>query len=125
MRALPSSLRLAVVLLFVEAVGVGLVAAIFAYDGFTQRAASTGGAVSVVAVPALLAVVLGLLAVQLTRCRAWARGPAVALELLLAPLGYYMVVGGAPWLGIPAIAAGLVCTLLLLTPATRAALGIR
>jgi hypothetical protein len=114
-----------VLLLLVEALGVGLVAAIFAYDGLTQRAASTGSAVSVVVVPALLAVVLGLLGVQLARCRAWARGPAVALELLLVPLGYYMVVGGAAWLGVPAIAAGLACTLLLLAPATRTALGIR
>ena len=124
MRALPTSLRLAVVLLSVEALGVGLLAAIFAYDGLTQRAASTGSAVSVVAFPAILAVVLGLLAVQLSRSRAWARGPAVALELLLVPLGYSMVVGGAPWLGVPAIVAGLVCTGLLLTPSARTKLGI-
>jgi len=123
-RALPTSLRLAVALLLLEAVGVALVAVVFGYDGLTQRAPSAGGAISVVAVPALLAAVLGLLGVQLARCRGWARGPAVALELLLAPLGYYMVIGGAPWLGVPAIAAALACTVLLLAPGTRAALGI-
>ena len=125
MRSLPTSLRLTVVLLLAEALGVGVVAGVFAYDGFTQPVATVGGAVTVVVFPVILAGALGLLGVALARCRAWARGPAVALELLLVPLGYAMLSGGAPWLGLPAIVAGLVCTALLLMPATRAALGIR
>ena len=125
MRSLPASLRLAVVLLLVEALGLGFVAVIFAYGGLTQPVTSPGSAVSVVVFPALLAGFLGLLGVQLVRCRAWARGPAVALELLLIPIGYAMASGGAPWLGVPGMVAGLACTALLLTPATRGALGIR
>ena len=77
------------------------------------------------AFPAGLAVLLALLGWQLVRLRSWARGPAIVLELLLAPLGYYMVIGGAAWLGIPAIVAGLACTGLLVAPASRQALGIR
>jgi hypothetical protein len=124
-RALPIPLRLAVALLLVEALGVGVVAVLFAYYGLTQSVTSTGGAVSAVLFPAGLAAVLALLGIQLARTRAWARGPTIALELLLVPLGYYMIVGGAPWLGIPAILAGLACTGLLLAPASREALDIR
>jgi hypothetical protein len=124
-RALPTPLRLAVALLFVEALGIGAVAVLFAYYGLTQKAASTGGAVSVVVFPAALAVLLGWLAVTLARTRAWARGPSIALELLLLPIGYYMIVGGTAWLGVLTIIAALATTGLLLAPATRGALGIR
>jgi hypothetical protein len=118
-------LRLAVAVLLVEALGIGAVAVLFAYYGLTQKVAGTGSAVSVVVFPAGLAVLLGLLGVALARGRAWARGPAIALELLLLPLGYYMITGGALWLGIPTIVAALASTGLLLAPATRDALGIR
>jgi hypothetical protein len=79
----------------------------------------------VVVFPAGLAVFLGLLGWQLARLRSWARGPAIALELLLLPLGYSMVVGGSAWLGVPAIVGGLACTGLLVAPASRQALHIR
>ncbi|OLB65462.1 MAG: hypothetical protein AUI10_06645 [Actinobacteria bacterium 13_2_20CM_2_72_6] len=124
-RALPTPLRLAVALLFVEALGIGAVAVLFAYYGLTRKADSTGSAVTVVVFPAAVAVLLGLLSVTLARARAWARGPSIALELLLVPIGYYMTVGGTPWLGVPMIVAALACTGLLLAPATRTALGIR
>ena len=124
-RALPTPLRLAVALLFVEALGIGAAAVLFAYYGLTEKAASTGSAISVVVFPAGLAVLLGVLGVALARTRAWARGPSVALELLLVPIGYYMIVGGTPWLGVPTILVALACTGLLLAPTTRAALDIR
>jgi hypothetical protein len=123
--AIPATLRAAVALLFVEAVGVGVVAGLFAYAGATQQVASTGTALTVVLFPAGIAVLLALLGWLLARRRAWARGPAIVLELLLLPIGYYMIVGGAAWLGVPAILLGLACGGLLLTPASRAALGIR
>jgi hypothetical protein len=124
-RALPTPLRLAIALLFVEALGIGAVAVLFAYYGLTEKASSAGSAVSVVVFPAAVAALLGLLGVTLARTRAWARGPSIALELLLVPIGYYMIVGGTPWLGVPTIVVALACTGLLLAPATRAALGIR
>ncbi len=125
MHALPVTLRLAIALLFVEAAALAVLAVLFAYLGFTRPTASTGSAVSVVVFPAALAALLALLGTRLVRLRAWARGPAMVLELLLVPLGYYMVTGGAPWLGIPAVLAGLACTGLLVAPASRQALDIR
>jgi hypothetical protein len=122
---IPGTLRAAVALLFVEAVGVAAVAGLFAYEGFTEQVTRIGSALAVVLFPAGIAVLLALFGWQLARRRAWARGPAIVLELLLLPIGYYMITGGAAWLGVPAILLGLGCAGLLLAPASRTALGIR
>ena len=89
MRALPTTLRIAVLLLFAEAAGVAAVAALFA----------VGRAVAVAVLLAMFAVVLAALGWQLVRLRSWARGPAITLELLLLPVAYPMVTGGIAWLG--------------------------
>jgi hypothetical protein len=114
-RALPVTLRIAVLVLFAEAAGLAALAAWGA----------TGGDIAFPVLLAIFAVVLALLGWQLIRLRSWARGPAVTLELLLLPLGYLMAAGGAAWLGVPAMVAGLACTGLLVAPASRQALGIR
>ena len=121
----PTTLRAAIWLLIVEAVGVGVVAGLFAYAGATQTVISTGSALTVVLFPAAIAVLLGGFAWLLARRRAWARGPAIVLELLFLPIGYYLIIGGVPVLGIPLILLGLACGGLLLAPASRAALGIQ
>jgi hypothetical protein len=122
---IPVTLRWAVRVLVVEAVGLAVVAGLFAYVGMTRQVATLGGAVSVVVFPAGLGVLLATFGWQLWRLRAWARGPVIALQLLLVPIGYYMIVGGAAWLGVPAIIGALLCTGLLIAPASRSALGIR
>ncbi len=112
-------------LLYVEAVGTAVAAGFFAYEGFTQKSVSVGSAVTSVAYPAGIAVLLAGLGLLLSRRRGWARGPAIVLQLLLLPIGYYMIAGGVPWLGVPVMLFGLVCAGLLLAPATRLSLGIR
>ncbi len=65
--------------------------------------------------------VLWALAAALGRRRAGARGPAMVLQFMLLPVGYYMVQGGLGWLG--GLLAGLgllVCGLLVSAPTTRA-----
>jgi len=122
----PITLRTAIVLLFVEAAGVAAVAVLFAYVLVHENPnIMRKSALSVIIYPAGIAVALALLAWLLIRRRAWARAPAIVLQLLLLPIGYYLIVGGAGWLGVPAIVAGLVCTGLLIAPGTRQALGIR
>ena len=49
---------------------------------------------------------------------------AIVIELLLLPIGYYMVTGGAAYLGIPLMIVGIFGAGLLLAPATRTALGL-
>lgn len=123
-RAVPATLRWAVWLLYVEALGAAVVTGFLLYASLTQKAATLGSAVSVVAFMAGMAVLLGLLGVLLSRRKAAARAPAIVLEMLFLPIGYYVVQGGLPWLGIPLMAAGLVCASLLLAPSSRGYLGV-
>ena len=120
----PGSLRWAVRLLFVQAVGAAVVGGVLVYAAFTQPAVSLASGVTTVAVPFGLGALLAVLAWQLTRRRSWARGLAIVLELLLLLLGYPMVTGGAAWAGIPLMALSLGGAALLLAPSSREALGI-
>jgi hypothetical protein len=82
-------------------------------------------AVGVTLATLLFAAMLAGLAWSLSRRKGWARGPAIVLEMLLIPIGWYMLTGGLPLLGLPTILAGLVGAGGLLAPSTRAALGLR
>jgi hypothetical protein len=118
---LPSPLRWAVWLLRAEAVALGLFAAFLVYEGFTAQATDLTPALLLTAFAAGGAVALWLLGRALTGRRAAARAPAIVLQLMLLPIGYYMATGGLGWVGVPLMALGLlVCGLLLSPPATRA-----
>ena len=119
----PGTLRWAVRLLFVQAVGVAVVAGVLIYAAFTQPAASLASAVATVAVPCGLAALLAALGRQLNRRRSWARGVAIVLELLLLLIGYTMISGGAAWAGIPLMVLSFGGAALLLAPSSREALG--
>jgi hypothetical protein len=119
-----TTLTWAVWLLVVQAAAVAAVAGLVVYADLAGTAGTARSALTVTGYAVLMAAVLALLAWALGRRRAWARGPAIVLELLLVPIGWYMITGGAAWLGVPVIAVGLVGAGLLLAPSTRAALGI-
>jgi peptidoglycan/LPS O-acetylase OafA/YrhL len=120
----PGTLRWAVRLLLVQAVGAAVVGGVLVYAAFTQTALSLASAITTVAVPFGLAVLLAALSWQLNRRRSWARGLAIVLELLLLLLGYTMITGGAAWAGVPLMALSLGGAVLLLAPSSREALGI-
>jgi hypothetical protein len=120
----PTTLRAAVGLLLAQAVVVALVVAFLVYKDFTAPVASWRDAMIVTGFAALIAVVLGALALALTRRRSWARGPAVVLELMLLPIGWFMISGGLAWLGVPVFLLGLLGAGLLVAPTTREALGV-
>jgi hypothetical protein len=118
---LPSSLRWAVWLLGGEAVALGLLAVFLIYEDLTATVTDLVSALFVTGFAAVGAAVLWALAVALGRRRARARAPAIVLQLMLLPVGFYMVQGGLGWLGVPLIAIGaLVCGLLVSPPTTRA-----
>jgi hypothetical protein len=121
----PTGLRWAVRLMIVEAAALGVVTVWLVYELATTTATTVRGAVIVTVYAGLMAALFGLLGRALHRRRAWARGPAIVLEMLLIPIGYYMTTGGVAWLGLPVIAFGLVGAGILLAPSTRATLGLK
>jgi hypothetical protein len=117
---LPGPLRWAAALLRGEATAIGLLAAFLVYQDLTTTAADLVAALVVTAFTAGIAAALWALAVALGRRRAGARAPAIVLQLMFLPVGYYMVQGGLAWLGIPLVVLGvLVCGLLVSPPTTR------
>jgi hypothetical protein len=120
----PAALRAAIGLLLAQAAVVALLVAFLVYKDLTARVVVWRDAMIVTGFAALIVVVLGVLGWALIRRRAWARGPAVVLELMLLPIGWFMISGGLVWLGVPVFALGLLGAGLLVTPATREALGV-
>jgi hypothetical protein len=123
--ALPSTLRWTVWLLRAEAVAVGMVAAFLVYESVTATATDLWSAILVTAFAAAAAAALWLLGAALANRRAGARAPAIVLQLMLLPIGYYMTTGGIGWLGVPLIAIGLLVAGLLVSPPTTRGLGLQ
>jgi hypothetical protein len=123
--SLPPTLRWSVRLLLAQAAGMAGVVVLLGYEDLTAHAAALPSALMVTVFAAFLSAVLVGLARALSRRRAWARGPAIVLELLLVPIGYSMAGSGLPWLGVPLILVGLGTAGALLAFPTRSALGLR
>jgi hypothetical protein len=118
---IPSTLRWAVLLLRAEAVAVGLVAVWLLWADLTAPAVNLASALLVTAFAAGVAAALWALGGALARRRAGARAPSIVLQLMLLPVGWFMLQAGLGWLGVPLMALGLgVTALLVSTPTTRA-----
>jgi hypothetical protein len=119
------TLRAAVVLLALEGVGMGVLAAVEVYDLFTQPARYPQWAVALGVVLVALTALFGFLAYRLSRRYGGGRNTAVVLNLLALPVGWYMLQAGwwAPGLLLWVVCAAAVA--LLLAPATNRALGLR
>ncbi|MEU9506922.1 hypothetical protein AB0D32_11650 [Micromonospora sp. NPDC048170] len=117
----PVTLRWAVWLLRAEAVAVGLIAAWLVWADLTAATTDLTSALLVTAFAIGAAAALWALGGALTHRKAGARAPAIVLQLMLLPIGWFMVQGGLAWLGVPLMALGLAVTALLVsTPTTRA-----
>jgi len=119
------TLHWAVMVISAEA---GLLAALTVLTIWAAATHSTVGLSSAAATPAfaaLCAAIFGGLAYALHRGKSLARGPAIVLEMLMLPIGYYMAEAGLAQLGIPTMVLGLAGTVLLLAPSTRQSLGMR
>jgi uncharacterized membrane protein YhaH (DUF805 family) len=118
------TLWVAIGALAVEALGALAGAVLLAVAALTGPSMSAGSAISTIVVAVLLAVVFAALARLLARRTRGARGPALVLQLLLIPIGWYMSSGGTPWVGIPLLVIAVLGAVALLAPGTRAELGI-
>ncbi|MGS2613585.1 hypothetical protein ACVCAH_03495 [Micromonospora sp. LZ34] len=121
--SIPVTLRWAVRLLRGEAVAVGLVAAWLLWADLTADSTDRLSAWLVTAFAVGAAAALWALGGALDRRRAGARAPAIVLQLMLLPIGWFMVEGGMGWLGVPLMALGVGVTWLLVSPPTSRALG--
>ncbi len=119
----PVTLRWAVRLLRGQALAVGLVAAWLVVADVTATTTDLTSALLVTAFAIGAAVALWALGGALLHRRAGARAPAIVLQLMLLPIGWFMIQGGLGWLGVPLIALGLGVTWLLVSPPTTRALG--
>ncbi|WP_091552323.1 hypothetical protein [Micromonospora pattaloongensis] len=120
----PAPLRWAVWLLTAEAAALGVVAAFLVYEDIVGRAHDLVSALFVTGFAVGGVVVLALLARALGQRRPGARAPAIVLQLMLLPIGYYMILGGLAWLGAPLMVLGLVVCGMLVNRRTTAALGL-
>ncbi|WP_328343313.1 hypothetical protein [Micromonospora sp. NBC_00421] len=117
----PDTLRWAVRLLRAEAVALALISGWLVWADLTATRTDLVSALFVTGFAVAGAVALWALGGALARRRAGARAPAMVLELMLLPVGWFMIGGGLGWLGVPLMALGLgVCALLVSPPTTKA-----
>ncbi|RLP90260.1 MULTISPECIES: hypothetical protein [unclassified Micromonospora] len=120
---IPVTLRWAVRLLWAEAVAVGLIAAWLVWADLTASTSDLLSALLVTAFAVGAAAALWALGRALLRRQAGARAPAIVLQLMLLPIGWFMIQAGLGWLGVPVMALGLGVSWLLVSPPTTRALG--
>ncbi|MBQ0901707.1 MULTISPECIES: hypothetical protein [Micromonospora] len=120
---IPVTLRWAVRLLWAEAVAVGLIAAWLVWADLTAATSDLLSALLVTAFAVGAAAALWALGRALLRRQAGARAPAIVLQLMLLPIGWFMIQAGLGWLGVPLMALGLGVSWLLVSPPTTRALG--
>ncbi len=118
----PVAVRRAAVVVAVEAAAAALLALVLLYFTLTGSPDSVGRALAEVVYVGMAGVLLGAGAVGLWRVSAWARGPVIVLQLLLAVLGYTAAFqADRPLIGIPVLVAVAVELYLLATPEARLA----
>ncbi|TQN41652.1 hypothetical protein FHU33_1026 [Blastococcus colisei] len=118
----PRALRWAALVVGIEAAAIALGALVLLYLTFTSDAASVSRAVAEVVLVAGGAAVLAAAAVGLWRVAGWARGPVIALQLLLAALAYTTAFEAEqPLIGVPVLVLVAVELYLLATPEARLA----
>ncbi|MGW3606107.1 hypothetical protein [Micromonospora sp. NPDC005161] len=120
---IPVTLRWAVRLLWAEAVAVGLIAAWLVWADLTTATRDLLSALLVTAFAVGATVALWALGRALLRRQAGARAPAIVLQLMLLPIGWFIIRAGLGWLGVPLMALGLGVSWLLVSPPTTRALG--
>jgi hypothetical protein len=108
--------------LALEALALAATAGYFGYQALVGQATSARGALMVILYTAVMAAIVGALAFALGRGRGAARSPAIVLQILLVPLGGYLISLQQYQVGVPAVLAGVVGVYSLLSVATREAL---
>jgi hypothetical protein len=118
----PRSLRLAAAVVGLEAALIGIGALVLLWLTLTSTPDSLSRAIAEVVAIAAGAAVLAAAAVGLWRVSAWARGPVIVLQLILAALGYTTAFDAQrPLIGLPVLVLVAAVLYLLATPESRLA----
>lgn len=119
--AAPRSVRGAAAVVALEALAATAGAVVLIWLTLT-RSSDVGSAVGLIVLALLAALALGFCARGLWRVASWARGPVVALQLLIGLFGYAAAFEyGAKQVGVPMLVVAAVVLYLLLTPEARLA----
>jgi hypothetical protein len=125
----PVSLRAGVLVLWIDAAALGVLTLFEVFKLVTDPPRDPGVAAILALLVGVAAFVLVQLGRQLVNRRAWARSPAIVLQLMALPVAFFMLTGeGGPG---TKIAGGLIAVVallgagLLLAPASRQALTLR
>ena len=123
---MPGSVRRAALVVAVEAAALGGLALWLLVLSVTGSPDSLGRALAEVVYVGLAAAAMTAGALGLWRLASWARGPVVALQLILGVLGYTTAFqGGQPLVGVPVLALVGLVLYLLATPEARLAYSAR
>ncbi|SEO91886.1 hypothetical protein SAMN05660991_02385 [Trujillonella endophytica] len=117
----PAAVRRAALVVALEAALLLGGALVLLYLTVTGSPRSTSNAVAEVVLAALFGAVTAAAAIGLWRVSPWARGPVVALQLILAALAYTAFTAGRPEFGIPVLVLVAAELYLLATPEARLA----
>ena len=118
----PRSLRWAAVVVGIEAAAIAAGSLVLLYLTVTSTADSLGRALAEVVMVGAGAALLAVAAVGLWRVSAWARGPVIVLQLLLAALAYTTAFEAErPLIGVPVLVLVATELYLLATPEARLA----
>lgn len=120
----PAGLSIAAALLAVQAAAAFALAVYLIYADLTADKASGVIAWGVTAFTLAGAAALAAVSWALFRGRGAARGPAIALELMLIAPAYFMIGSWLTWLGLLIAAMVAAIIVLLLRPSTSGALGL-
>jgi hypothetical protein len=119
----PLSLRLAVLVLWIEALLVAVLAIVDAMKLVTGHPEKPGWGAVLAAMVLAVALLLAQLGRWLVRRRRWARGPAIVLQLMALPVAWFMATGEGTGLtkvgGVVVAAFAVTGAALLLAPSSR------
>jgi hypothetical protein len=118
----PRSLRLAALVVAVQAVGVAALAGVWLWLTLTSTPDSVGRALAEVGILVLVAAGLGAAARGLSRVSSWSRGPVIAAQILFGLSGFVAAFEAErPLIGVPILALVATALYLLATPEARLA----
>ncbi|MGY1754184.1 hypothetical protein [Blastococcus sp. SYSU D01042] len=118
----PRSVRQAAGLVAVEAAGLVVLAVVWLWLTLTGDAESVARALAEVVLLGLAAALLGAAAAGLRRLAGWARGPVIAVQVLVAASGFVTAFQAArPEIGVPLLVLAAGILYLLMTPEARLA----